>query len=95
MITHYGKDNAMEITREVLQDLMERVNARHPVKFRQKVQEEPEVYLVALLLQIAEEVDDPRKSTHTENMVGKSTYQSGVQEAREFLAQLNEVAPSS
>ncbi|MDP3734977.1 MAG: hypothetical protein Q8R39_00950 [bacterium] len=83
----------MEISREVLQDLMERVHARHSAKFRQKAKEEPEVYLVALLLQVADEVDDPRKSTHAPEMVGKSTNQSRVQQAREFLTQLSETAP--
>jgi hypothetical protein len=88
----------MEIPKEVLQDLMGRVHARlsaKSAKFGQKVQEEPEVYLVALLLQTAEEVDDPRKSTHTENMVGKSLNRSRLQEAREFLAQVVETETAS
>ena len=86
----------MEISHEVLQSLMERANARviakQPRK-REKILAEPEVYLVALLLQIEEEVIDPRKARHTPDLVSVSTYEDRVQEAREFLAQLSETAP--
>lgn len=92
---HYQKDTAMEISREVLQDLMERIAARRPEKSRQKIKEEPEVYLVSLLLQIEEEIIDPRKAHHTPTVVEYATYESRVQQAREFLAQLSEAAPCS
>ena len=87
----------MELSHEVLRDLMERASARLIAQIprkREKIREEPEVYLVALLLQIEEEIIDPRKAHHTPQLVAISTYEDRVQQAREFLAQLSETAPS-
>lgn len=88
----------MEISREVLQDLMGKVNIRLSAKsarFGQRVQEKTELYLVALLLQIAEEVEDPRKAHYTPQVVEYSTFTSRLQQAREYLAQMSETAPSA
>ena len=88
----------MEISHELLQDLLERAYAREIAKRprdRQKIREEPEVYLTSLLLQIEEEVIDPRKAQYTPSLVETSVYESRVQRAREFLAQLSETAPHS
>ena len=86
----------MEISREVLQDLIERAYAREIAKRpdeRQKIRNEPDVYLASLLLQIEEEVVDPRKAHHTPGLVETSIYESRMRRAREFLAQLSETVP--
>ena len=88
----------MEISHELLQDLMERAYARRiaqtPAK-REKVRQEPEVYLVSLLLLIEEQVIDPRKAQLTTSLVEMSGYEPRVQRAREFLEELSAATPHS
>ena len=88
----------MEISRDALQDLIERAYAREIAKRpdeRDRIRSEPDVYLTSLLLQIEEEVVDPRKAHHTPELVETSVYDSRMRRAREFLAQLSETAPST